>query len=54
MPGCGRQSRESGPHGKIESNGAVGSCVFSVSDAFGFAFHFTSRSQMFSASNVAP
>src|SRR5256885_700299 len=30
IPGCGRQSREVGAHGKIESKAAVGSCVFSV------------------------
>ena len=54
IPGCGRQSRDVGAHGKIESNEATGSCAAKVSDAVGFAFHWTFRSQMLSASNVAP
>ena len=54
MPGCGRQSRDVGAHGKIESNAATGSCVFRTSDAVGVERHLTSKSQMLSASNVAP
>ena len=54
MPGCGRQSRDVGAHGKIESNAATGSCVFRAIDAVGVECHFTSSSQMLRASNVAP
>ena len=54
IPGCGRQSRDVGAHGKIESNESVGSWVFSDSDASGVERHFTDRSQMLTASNVAP
>ena len=42
------------PHGKIESNSSTGSWVFSAIDAVGVERHFTSNSQMLSASNVAP
>src|SRR5207245_3185836 len=54
MPGCGRQSRDVGAQGKIESNGAVGNWVLSTIDEVGVAAHFTSNSQMLSASEVAP
>jgi hypothetical protein len=54
MPGCGRQSRDVGAQGKIESNDATGSCAFSTSVASGVERHFTMKSQMFRASNVAP
>jgi hypothetical protein len=54
MPGCGKQSRDVGAHGKIESNAAVGSCALRISEASGVERHFTERSQMFSASNVPP
>src|SRR2546425_1250070 len=33
IPGCGRQSRDVGAHGKTESNAAVGSWVARLSDA---------------------
>ena len=56
--GLGRQSRlvwpGFPPQGKIESKLATGSCVLRVSDATGFASHFTSSSQILRASKVAP
>src|SRR5882762_3432342 len=54
IPGCGRQSRLPGEHGKIESKLVTGSCVLRTMDAVGFACHFTLSSQMLSASDVAP
>ena len=54
IPGCGRQSREVGAHGKIESKLATGNCVFKTSDAVGVERHMTLSSQMFKASKVAP
>ena len=54
IPGCGRQSRDVGAHGKIESKLATGSCAASVSEAVGLAFHLIFSSQMFRASEVAP
>src|SRR6266542_2381081 len=49
MPGCGRQSREVGAHGKIESNSATGSWAFKAIDATGVERHLTSNSQTLSA-----
>src|ERR1051326_5976745 len=54
IPGWGRQYREVGAQGNTESNGATGSWVLSAKAAVGVAVQCTSRSQMFSASNVAP
>src|SRR5258708_37672564 len=54
VPGCGIHCRLPGAQGKIESNGATGSCAASVKDAVGGALHCTAYSKTLSPSNGAP